>query len=232
MAKQLANPPSVFLSIGRPLSKAQEDFKLALISAVKARGFVPRTVGSGPEDSDVPHVRPIDQIHKLIGECDGAIVVAYEKHLADRLHTNSPAPHPGEMTDVRLTTSWNQAEAAMAYHAGLPMLLVSEEGVYGECLLEDGVIGSVARIEVAASAVWNDVFQRRMTSWAKDVIDFKGAAKSARYRNTDADDLTIGDVFGILGSLNWKSALILSGVLAGLLSAAYGIGFSAHIWLK
>lgn len=218
--------PVIFLSIGRPLTKAQTDFKIALISAIKARGFVPRTVGSGSEDTDVPHVRPIEQISRIVGESDGAIVVAYEKHLADTLHTNSLAPNPGYLKDVRLPTSWNQAEAAMAYHVGLPMLLISENRIYGDCLLEDGVIGSVARVNIEESAVWADVFQRRMGSWAADVIEYTKKKRSRRLNDTNAEQMTIADVFHILGSLNWKSALVLIGVLSGLLGAAYSLGYS------
>jgi len=223
--------PTIFLSIGRPLSKEQGAFKLALIAAVKARGFVPRTVGSGPEDTDVPHVRPIDQIQRLIRESNGAIVVAYEKHWADKLRTNSLAAKPGELTQVRLPTSWNQAEAAMSYHSGLPLLLISEDGIFGECLLEDGVIGSVARVEIEERAVWADVFQRRMDSWAKDVTEHLSAAKASRLRAADAEQLTIGDIFHILGSLNWKSVLFLCGGVIGLLTAAYGLGAAtAQLW--
>jgi hypothetical protein len=232
MAQQQTLQPSVFLSIGRPLSSAQEAFKLALVSTVKARGFVPRTVGSRPEDSDVPHDRPIEQITKIIRECDGAVIVAYEKHLADVLHTNSLASHPGRMSDVRLPTSWNQAEAAMAYHSGLPLLLISEEGLFGECLLEDGVIGSVARVEINESAVWNDVFQRRMTSWAADVTSRLGAKRANKFRDTDADQLTIRDLLGIFSSMNWKSGLILGGVVAGILSGVYTLGFFSHLFFK
>lgn len=223
--------PVVFLSIGRPLTKAQTDFKLALISAIKVRGFTPRTVGSGPEDSDVPHVRPIEQISRIVGESDGAIVVAYEKHLADTLHTNSLAPNPGRLVDVRLSTSWNQAEAAMAYHVGLPMLLISEDRIYGDCLLEDGVIGSVARVSINESEVWGDVFQRRMSSWAADVQAHANSKRARRLTSTDAEKMTIADVFHILGSLSWKSAIALIGLLFGLLGTAYSLGYS-HLFFK
>lgn len=223
--------PTIFLSIGRPLSQEQIEFKLALIAAVKARGFLPRTVGQRDEDTDVPHARPIEQIQRLIRECNGAIVVAYEKHWTDKLRTNSLAPTPGELSHVRLSTSWNQAEAAMSYHAGLPLLLVSEDGVFGECLLEDGVIGSVARVEIRESAVWSSVFQRRMDSWAKDVTEHMSAGKVARLRGADAEQLTIVEVFQILGSLNWKSVLTLCSGSIGLLVAAYSLGVAtAHLW--
>jgi len=223
--------PSVFISIGRPLSKAQEDFKLALISAIKARGLVPRTVGARPEDSDVPHDRPIEQIRRVLTQCDGAVVVGYEKHMADKLRTNSPAANPGEMSMVRFPTSWNQAEAAMAFYAGMPLLLITEEGVYGECILEDGVVGAVARLGINAGSVWDDVFQRRITSWAADVAARARTRRATRFQNTDAEQLTLRDIFVIFSSLKWRSLLAMWSTIITVLGIAYGLGF-AHLFVK
>jgi hypothetical protein len=222
---------NVFLSIGRPLSPEQAGFKVALIAAIKARGLIPRCVGARPEDSDVPHARPIDQIRQIIRECDGAVVVAYEKHSADKLRLNSLVVPGRELLDAKLPTSWNQAEAAMAYLVDLPLLLISEDGLFGECLLEDGVVGSVARVTINESAVWNEVFQRRMASWAEDVAARKEKGRALSIEGWDAEKITIQQILRILGELSWKSAFILGGGLVALLSLAYSLGAS-HMFSK
>jgi len=222
---------NVFLSIGRPLSPEQASFKVALISAIKARGLIPRCVGSRPEDSDVPHARPIDQIRQIIRECDGAVIVAYEKHSADKLRLNSLVVPARELLDAKLSTSWNQAEAAMAYLVDLPLLLISEEGVFGECLLENGVVGSVANVAIHESVIWNEVFQRRMTSWVEDVAARKKKGRIFSIESWDAEEITIEQILRILGGLSWKSAVVLGGGLVALLSLAYSLGAS-HVFSK
>ena len=221
---------NIFISIGRPLSDEQVRFKLALLAAVNARGFTARCVGRRPEDSDVPHDRPIEQIRRVIRECDGAVVAAYEKHSADKLRLNSPAPPAQEMLDAKLPTSWNQAEAAMAYLGDLPLLLISEDGLFGECLLEDGTVGSVAKIPIHESSIWDPVFQKRMDSWAKDVVTH-AAQKPSPSESLDLEKITLSQILKLLGSLSWKSALVLGGGLFALLSLAYSLG-RAGIALK
>lgn len=222
-------PPQIFISIGRPLCAAQREFKLALMQSVKNRGFAPRTVGSDAEDTDVPHDRPIEQIRRTLSVCDGAIVVAYEKHLANKLTTNSVAAHPGELSHVRFSTSWNQAEAAMAYHAELPLLLICEDGVLGECILEDGTVGSIARVPISKDVFLDEALQKRMTSWANDVVDRKSQRGKSRMNGLDVENLTLRDLFGLLGSLSWRDAIILTGVVIGILSAACSAGYFLRI---
>jgi hypothetical protein len=226
--------PVIFLSIGRPLCDAQRDFKVALMQAIRGRGFEPRTVGSGPEDTDVPHDRPIEQVRRLLKSCDGAVIVGYEKHTANKLVTNSLAPHPGKLDHVRFTTSWNQAEAAMAYHADLPLLLVCEDGVLGECILEEGTVGSIARIPISKEAVLDTTFQKRMSSWANDVLERKLNRQKHRFTNASGDNITIRDLIDLFVNLSWKTAMLLIGFLLALTSAAYSAGFyvSAHGWFK
>jgi hypothetical protein len=224
--RRRSNTPMIFISIGRPLCDAQLEFKLALIQAIKGRGFEPRTVGSNLEDTDIPSVRGIEQIKRTLSRCDGAVVVAYERHLANALVTDSVGRHPGERLHVRFPTSWNQAEAAMAYHAGLPMLLICEEGILEECVLEDGVVGSIARIQISKNAVLDEVFQKRMSSWVDEVIERKRKGLG-RFSVVDADELKLRDLVDLFGNLSWKAAIILIGVILAAMSTVYSVGYYA-----
>ncbi len=217
--------PAIFMSIGRPLNKEQLGFKRALISAVKVRGLKPELVGREPEDTRMPHDRPIEQVRRILRGCHGAIIVAYEKHSADRLKTNSLSEHPGELSDVRFTTSWNQAEAGMAYTAGLPLLLISEQGVFGECFLEDGVVGSIERIAIRSESVLDEVFQRQMASWVEAVNEHWSSSKRAdRFHDLKSDELTLRQIADIFSNLSWKASLMLIGTLVAIVSGAFGLG--------
>ena len=219
-----SSSPNIFVCIGRPLSDTQLQFKLALLQAIRAHGFEPRTVGSNSEDTDVPSGRPIEQIRSLVGTCDGAVVVAYERHFASKLVTNSPAPSPGELSDVRFSTAWNQAEAAMAYFADLPIFLICQNNIHGECILEEGTVGAIEQIAVGREAVFADVFQRRMSNWAERVREHKAGASKRKF-NASPDEMSIRDVISFFGSMSWRAAIIVGGLLFTLLSLAYSLGY-------
>jgi len=219
--------PNVFLSIGRPQNDLQREFKAALIEIIKSRGFVPRTVGREKEDSDIPSVRPVDQIKRILSKCDGAIVVAYERHMTTSLMTNSLATRPTEIAPARLPTLWNHAEAAMAYYMGLPILLLREKGVWTDSLLDDGVLGTVGEIEINSRSLVAHDFQGQFSSWAENVHESRKDRPRHKYVAGDPESFTLHDIMAIVGNMTWKTALFLSGALITVLSFA----FSAGIWV-
>jgi len=130
--------PQVFVSIGSPRSEAQRRFKLDLLDALRAHGVSPRTVGRSPEDTDATYARPFDQICQIVGESHGAVVVAYQKHLAQRFESDYlSAENHRSLAEVKLSTAWNQAEAAIAYRTRVPLLMICEEGVYREGIFDN-----------------------------------------------------------------------------------------------
>jgi len=66
---------------------------------------------------------------------------------------------------VRLPTPWNQIEAAMAYAAGLPFLVIVEKGLREEGLLDRGYDWYVQTITPDIAALVSTEFNGILASW-------------------------------------------------------------------
>jgi hypothetical protein len=220
----MADSPLVFLSIGRPQNDLQRQFKRSLMNIVSAQGFSPRTVGRETEDTDKPSVRSVDQIKKILSKCDGAVVVAYERNKAESMVLDSPGAEPRDLIPARLPTAWNHAEAAMAYFADLPILLLREKGVWTDSFLVDGVLGSVGEIEIKDEALITNAFQGQLASWAQDVRERHRSGVRRSLLSRDVETLTLRDLGMILSGMSWKSLLIIIPTFLALFGFVFGLG--------
>jgi hypothetical protein len=213
--------PQVFVSIGSPRTEDQRAFKLDLLEVLRTHGLSPRTVGRGPEDTDAAYARPFDQICRMIGEAHGVVVVAYQKHLAQGFEVDCFSVNKRTFTDMKLSTAWNQAEAAIAYESQVPLLMLCEEGVYKEAIFENEGLTSPLTLKIGKNSLGDPVFQRTLLSWVTDV---RKHAEGARRLDSGHVDLTLGKMLRGLGSLSLHDAVLLYTLAAGLLGAAFAAG--------
>jgi hypothetical protein len=78
-------------------------------------------------------------VHDLIGGTSATLVIAF-----GRLRIRSAIEYPDSdhelpVADWRLTTVWNQVEAAMSFQAHHPLLMLCEEGLHGEGILQPDI---------------------------------------------------------------------------------------------
>ena len=155
----------VFLSIGTPWKKEQERFVGALETFLRERGLNPRALGR----SEWSNERPLHFIHRVMSECTGTVVIAYE-----RVRITSGSERRGHadeklLSDAVLPSVWNQIEAAMAYELGHPLLVIAEDGLRHEGLLEDGHDWVVQRLPLRPSAFEGPAFQDAFRGWKAQV---------------------------------------------------------------
>jgi len=70
-----------------------------------------------------------------MNDCSGAIILAFERIYIENGQEfrggEMPNRTPKSLSDTKLTTVWNQIEAAMAELRGLPLLIMFEDGLTG-----------------------------------------------------------------------------------------------------
>lgn len=145
----------VFLSISKPFMKAQQDFLVAVESALRNQGLEPLTLGRHNYDMDAP----LNAIRRLMLTSCGLLALAFRRlHIVEGV--DRPASDMGENFTIRnnewLTSSYCQIEPAMAHQLGLPILVWRESGVVAEGVLDRGCIGiSMPEFDLSASKTPN-----------------------------------------------------------------------------
>jgi hypothetical protein len=210
------------VSIGSPRTEDQRAFKLDLLAVLRTHALSPRTVGRNPEDTDAAYARPFDQICQIIGESHGVVVVAYQKHLAQGFEVDYLSEqNKRSFAAMKLSTAWNQAEAAIAYSLQVPLLMLCEEGVYKEGIFENEGITSPLTLKIGKNSLGDPVFQRTLLSWVTDV---RKHAEGARRLDSGHVDLILGKILRGLGILTLHDAVVLYSLAAALLAAAFAVG--------
>lgn len=123
---------NVFLSTGAPHTPAQESFLRAIEADLARARLRPQTVGRSVFDKG----DPLALIDRVMRSCAGAVVVGFE-----RVHITAGEERRGSvrartLSNISLTTPWNQIETAMAYTLRLPILVIAEDGLRLEGLVD------------------------------------------------------------------------------------------------
>jgi hypothetical protein len=157
----------VFLSVGRT-TPDQETFVAAVENYLQANDLRARTVGRSEFSSE----QPLKQVERLMHECSGAVILAYERlYIQDGIDRRGSDAEQA-LSPCSLPTVWNQIEAAMAYTLGRPLLVMVEVGLRNEGLLEPGYDWYVQRIRLDATTLVGREFLGVFADWKKPVIDF------------------------------------------------------------
>ncbi len=120
-------PPRVFVS--RPGRSGEVD--AAQIAAVCARlereGFVPVMLPR----SDYPVAGALAEAKRLIAGCAGAVILGFPDIRVAVGAWRQGTAEEAAVTDKSFPTPWSQVEAGMAIMAGLPVLVVADDGIGG-----------------------------------------------------------------------------------------------------
>lgn len=158
-------PTNVFLSCGSVSTEAQERFVSAVERQFEAQGLRPLTIGRTVFD----HGQPLKLIDKVMRNCAGAAILAYERmHIADGQERRG-SPREAPVRDTLTATPWNQIEAAMAYTLRLPLLVIVENGLRQEGLLEGGYDWRVVSVDIARPLDAEPTYAPIFASWRKEV---------------------------------------------------------------
>lgn len=205
----------VFVSVGGTATEAQEAFVTAVETRLRSEGLNPHTVGRNTFSSDAP----LKAVTELMNQCNGLVVIALERYYFPNGIEKRGGDNESQLQEVKLPTSFNQIEAAMAYTRGIPLLVIVEEGIKKEGLLERGYDWYVQIVKPDQSSLTTPEFNGILASWKKKIIQSKTEKKASK--PTNAAELTIGELFkGLKASQFW--GLLAS--LATLAAGAFALG--------
>jgi hypothetical protein len=119
--------PHVFVGSQHIRDARQQSLFKAICDVLEANETMPVVVDHDP----LAHVGdPLPRIVGLIDTCHGAIILAF-----NRIHIASGIEFPGGQNASwierrNISAVWDHIEAAMAFHAGIPLLILQEQGLY------------------------------------------------------------------------------------------------------
>jgi hypothetical protein len=122
-----AEPPRVFVS--RPGGGGDRNGAqvAALCARLEGEGFAPVMLGR----SDYPVAGALAEAKRLIGGCAGAVILGVPDIRVAVGAWRPGTPEEAALTDKAFPTPWSQVEAGMAVMAGLPVLVVADDGIGG-----------------------------------------------------------------------------------------------------
>lgn len=203
----------IFVSVGRTSTQVQEDFVRALEERLRAEGLVPCTVGRNYWTAGAP----LQKVIELMAECSGVVIIALERTYFPAGVERRGHKKASDLKEVRMTTPYNQVEAAMAYCHGHPLLVIVEEGLRNEGLLERGNDWYVQEMEPTAAALNSIEFNGVFASWKEKVMSPPKEKRPA----IDTTQMTIAE---LVGSLKPTQLWAVLAALAVLVTGAFSLG--------
>lgn len=215
----------IFISKGGDESTAQRAFVDAVIDALKTAGIKSRIM----YENEWSHEQPLKVIKKTISECDGLLVIAYtrsEFEMGKELRCDKEQ----ELSNIKLPTTWNHIEGAIAYTYELPIWIIAESGLKSEGLIEKGYDWNVYWSSLDVEEVKSDKFRGYLQSW-KSAMEETKLSKSSEDSAVDISKLGIGKLLLMIPVPQlWKLVGVLATVLALVASGSYKLGAGKWPW--
>ena len=220
--------PKVFISAGTVATPTQQQAIEIVASCLEDAGLSPRRMGI----NEWSHDQPLRAIRKVIQECDGIVVIAFER-LRFPIGIEHTKQGEKSLTDRRLPTVWNHIEAAIGYANDLPLLVIAENGLWEQGLLESMYDWNVYWTDFAPTDFRSEKFKGWLQSWKAAVLAH--VARTSRSSSTAADvdvsKLSVGELLKRLTVPQvWGVLSALTALLIAIATISYGIGGSKWPW--
>ncbi|ABC62859.1 hypothetical protein [Erythrobacter litoralis] len=193
--------PRVFISMGTPYSSESQAFRDTLEAVLRDQcGVDPRIIGK----NEYPDGNPLSKIKSVMSQCDGVVVVAYErKFLADGTEKRASSV-PVPLQSQIYTTPWNHIESAMAYSLGIPLYILCQRGLSEEGLIETKVDWYVQYVDLDPAELHKADVLSSMRNWVTTrVIPRKKTPKLLKSLDgrTKFSEMTPREIWSIIGVL-------------------------------
>lgn len=219
--------PKVFISAGTVATPTQQQAIEIVVGCLENAGLSPRRMGV----NEWSHDQPLRAIRKVIQECDGIAVIAFE-----RIHFPAGTEHTKQgdksLTDRRLPTVWNHIEAAIGYANDLPLLVIAEKRLWEQGLLESMYDWNVYWTDFSPTDFRSERFKGWLQSWKAAVLAHAARTPpSSAAAYFDASKLTVGDLLRRLTLPQlWAVFSALTGLLIAVATISYRVGASKWPW--
>jgi len=214
------SPISIFVSCGTPDTQIQESFIQAIETLLRSHGCEPQTVGR----SKFSGRQPVQAARDLIGDCGGAIVIAFERSRIIKGIERPESPNPQEVANESHPTIWNQMEAAMAYAQRVPILTLIQPELKRQGMLSTRLEWVALQKELTPNLLLTDEFRQIFNEWMSYV---KNRSAEAESEEIDPGKLKIGYLVKQLTSAQFAG---LIGSVFAALAAVGAISFKIGQW--
>lgn len=183
----MENPYCIFVSCGTPYNDTQEAFLAAVEAQLKLYNCEPQTVGR----SKFSARQPVQTARDLIAECDGAMVIAFERTLIVEGVEKPNSASPSAVNNETHSTVWNQMEAAMAYACQAPILTIVQKGVKRQGMLSKRLEWGAIECDINTEMLRGEEFRQVFSDWFSCVKKHK---ETAANRQVDVSELRVGEI--------------------------------------
>lgn len=220
-------PPKVYISIGSAMNAVERAANDAIFHSLGAAGLSPRQMDKNEWSSE----QPLRAIKRVIQECSGTVVIAFPRYQFPAGTERKKDGSEKELTNVQMTTVWNQIEAAIAYTIDQPLLVVAEHGLLDDGLLEGRYDWKVFWTDFTPEHLNSEAFIGYLASWKKLVLEREANRASAPAEDAGLDPakLSVGQLFGRL-TVPQAWALISAIVVAAAAVATVAFYAGAGKW--
>ncbi|MFT4114815.1 hypothetical protein [Silvibacterium sp.] len=153
--------------------------------------------------------------------CTGAVIIALERTYFPSGIEMRGGPRQTQLSELCLSTPWNQIEAAMAYTSHIPLLVIVQTGVKEEGLLEHGYDWYVQRLPLSTSSLTSIEFNGVLSSWKQKVEENSLQNQEAHPPAIDPSQITVGQ---LLTNLKTSQLWALLGAIVTVLAGAFALG--------
>lgn len=220
--------PKVYISIGSAATAIQKQAADMIFRSLETAGLSPRQM----ERNEWTAQQPLRGIKKVIGQCQGIVVIAFRRY---QFSTGTELQKDGsekQLANIRITTVWNQIEAAMGYTRDLPLLVIAEEGLLEDGLLEGCYDWKVYWTDFSPQQLQSDKFVGYLESWKELVLE-QGAVvtpPTPPKEDVDISKLTWGKFIGLFTFPQlWAAISVVFGCFSAVAYVSYRAGL--HHWL-
>ncbi|MBD80486.1 MAG: hypothetical protein CL840_16335 [Crocinitomicaceae bacterium] len=213
----------VFISKGSATTTKQREFIDGVLHTLDVSGLSPRIMF----ENEWSHEQPLTAIKKVIKECSGAVIIAFERTI---IKEGFELKKDGkeDLANTTLPTPWNQIEAAMAYSYGLPLLVIAENGLKSEGLIEQGYDWNVYWTELSVEAAKSESFKGFLNSWKKSVVEFHSRPSKEL---SDPGKLTVAQLLRVMNIPQlWSLFAAIVSLLIAVATFAYKTGAGKWPW--
>jgi hypothetical protein len=209
----------IFLSCGTPHDKLQEEFIAAVEAHLASHSCKPQTVGRSVYSAR----QPVEAARDLIGNCHGAVVIAFER---TRIISGMERPDSSQQKLIQNEshpTIWNQMEAAMAYAQKIPILSLVQSGLKRQGMLSDRFEWCAIEADLNPSLLATEKFRQTFSEWIELVRKEPGRIEIAEI---DPAQLKVGS---LVKQLSAKQVISLSLVTLGAIGSITSVAFKAGL---
>jgi len=153
----------VFVSRPTWVSEEFEEGLNSFTTLINNMGLQPRTLGV----TDYPSKSPLDEVIEIMDSCKGAIILGYPQ-LEAKEGTLKGSPINSNLV---LATEWNHIEAALAYSAGLPLLILHHTSI-SRGIFDRGVLNAFLHSVDFSTPNWSmqPSVNGAITKWKKQCL--------------------------------------------------------------